>query len=329
MIAHSKPCLGLEEQEAAARVLGSGMLAQGSQVAAFEAEMAALTGRAHAVAFSSGTAALHAALLAVGMGPGQQVAMPSYVCAALLQAVNYTGATAQLVDVGEDGNLRAEAVPAGTDAVIVPHLFGKPAVLPAHPCIIEDTAQSIGGPTGGQGIMTITSFYATKLLTSAGEGGMAFTNSLALAEDLRDRRDYDNRDDFRPRFAYKMTEVQAAVGRVQAGRLTDFLARRRELAARYSEAFRGLPMALPGGEGHVYFRYTVGVPDAAALGVQLAAAGIDAKRPVFRPLHHYTGGAFPGAERAHRELLSLPLYPALTDAEATCVIEAMRRYCGA
>lgn len=326
MIPHSKPCLGVDERAAAARVLASGMLAQGSEVAAFESEMADFTGRTHAVAFSSGTAALHAALLAVGIGPGARVAMPAYVCAALLQAANHAGATALLVDVGADGNLLAEAVPSGADAVIVPHLFGKSAALPTHGCVIEDTAQSIGGPSGGQGIMAITSFYATKMLTTAGEGGMALTDDPALAEDLRDRRDYDQRDDFRPRFAYKMTEVQAAVGRVQAGRLAGFVARRQELAARYTEGLSGLPLVIPGGADHLFFRYVIATPEADALAVHLRAAGVDAKRPVYRPLHHYVGGSFPGADRAHRELLSLPLYPALTDAEAAYIVEAVRRF---
>ena len=326
MIPHSKPMLGAEEQAAATRALASGMLAQGAEVAAFEEEMATLTGRRHAVTFSSGTAALHAALLTLGMGAGRRVAMPSYVCAALLQAVAHVHAEAVLMDAGPGGNPRAEQAPLDAGVIIVPHLFGKAAALPAHPCIIEDTAQSLGGPTGREGVITITSFYATKLMTAAGEGGMAFTSDQGMAEALRDLRDYDNRDDFRPRFAYKMTEVQAAVGRVQARRLPDFVARRRELAARYTQAFTGLPMTLPSGEGHVYFRYVIATAESDSLAAHLARAGIDAKRPVYRPLHHYTGDICPGAERAHREFLSLPIYPALTDAEADTVIDAVCRF---
>lgn len=325
MIPHSKPYFGEEEIEAAARVIRSGRLAQGPEVEAFEAECAALAGRQYAVAVSSGSAGLHLALIALGIGPGDRVGMPSYVCAALAQAARWQRALPILCDIGGDYNLCAGTDLTGCNAVVLPHLFGKTAPRPEHAFIIEDIAQSLGGETGRATALAVASFYATKMVAT-GEGGMVLTDDPALADAVRDRRDYDNRDHFSVRYAYKMTDLQAALGRVQLHRLPGFIARRRALAQQYLEAFAGLPLRLPDPAHHVFFRFVVATPQRDAVAAHLAACGVDAKRPVHRPLHHYFGGECPNAERAHRECLSLPLYPALTEAEAALVIESVRRF---
>jgi len=325
MIAHSKPSLGDEERAAVARVLGSGQLAQGAEVAAFEAECAAFAGRRHGVAVSSGTAALHLALGALGLGPDDPVAVPSYACAALVTAVHLQGARPVICDVGTDYNLDPATVPAACRAVIVPHLFGAASPLPDGPTVVEDIAQSMGGDTGKASRVAVTSFYATKLMTT-GEGGMLLTDDDAIADYARDRRDYDNRDDFAVRYPYKMTDFQAAMGRVQLGKLPGFVALRRAIAARYQAAFMDLPLRLPKLEGHVFFRYVVATPDRDALEAHLAQCGVEAKRPVYRPAHHYLGGACPGSERAHRECLSLPLYPALLETELDRVIDSIQSF---
>jgi perosamine synthetase len=192
--------------------------------------------------------------------------------------------------------------------------------------IIEDIAQSMGADTGRASPVAVTSFYATKMLTTGGEGGMVFADDEGLAAYVRDRRDYDNRDDYVQRYNYKMTEMQAAIGRVQLRRLPGFVERRRAIAAQYSEAFAGLPITLPDAAGHVYFRYVVATADRDKLEAFLREHGVEAKRPVYRPLHHYFGGDFPGADRAHNECLSLPIYPTLTAAGVARVIELVRRY---
>jgi len=327
MIPHSRPSIGDEEAAAAARVVRGGHLAQGPEVAAFEAECAAFTGHAHAVAVSSGAAALHLALLACGVGPGARVAMPSYACDALPQAVAWCGASPALCDIRKDLLLDARAAEASdATAVIVPHLFGAQAELPACGALIEDIAQSIGGPGGRAGRVAVASFYATKLLT-AGEGGMLLTDDAEIAASARAQRDYDNRDDWAVRFPYKMSDVHAAIGRVQLRRLPEFLAARRALAVRYDAALAGLPLRLPkASAGHVYFRYVVATPARDALMAFLAARGIEAKRPVHRPAHQALGGECPNAERAHREALSLPLYPAIGEAEQQRVIDCVRAY---
>ena len=323
-VPHSAPYLGPEEEEAVVRVLRSGRLAQGPEVSAFEEECAAFVGRRHAVAVSSGTAALHLVLQALGLPQRAHVALPSYGCASLITAARLHRAEPVLCDIGDDLNLDPLCVPPHTAAVIVPHLFGAPAPIPEG-LVIEDIAQSMGNGTGKASRVAITSFYATKLVTT-GEGGMVFTDDDSLAACVRDRRDYDNRDDFVTRHNYKLTDMQAAIGRVQVKRLPDFLLRRRDIAERYSRAFDGLPLLLPRASGHAFFRYVVSTGRRGELETHLAACGVEAKRPVYRPAHHYLGGVFPHAERAHAECLSLPIYPKLVDESVDHVIDSVLQF---
>lgn len=307
------------------RVLESGQIAQGREVAAFEEECAAMVGRKHGVAVNSGTAALHLALIGMGVSLGDTVAIPSYACAALAQAIAWQGATAMPCDIGDDYNLDPAHVPDSAMGVIVPHLFGARARLPRNPSVIEDLAHSIGGPTGHGSILAIASFYATKMMTT-GEGGMLLTDDEGLADLARDLRDYDNRDDFQVRRAYKMTDFQAAMGRVQLKRLPEFIERRAEIAAHYDAGLAGLPVSRPRLEDSVHFRYVIATPKRDDLAAWLKARGIGASRPVYRPAHHTLGGNCPRSERAHGENVSLPIYPELTTAEITFVIKSTAAY---
>jgi perosamine synthetase len=324
MIPHSATTIGPEERTAVDRVLQSGYLSQGSEVSAFEAECAAFTGRRHAVAVSSGTAALHLALAAAGFGGEKRVALPAYACAALTTAVRLAGAIPVLCDVDDSFNLDVASIPPDADAVIAVHLFGAACELPASPVCVEDLAQSLGGAVAAAPV-AITSFYATKLITT-GEGGMVLTDDAGIADTVRDLRDYDNRGDSALRFNYKLTDIQGAMGRVQLRRLPDFIARRRAIAAAYSEAFAELPLRLPDAPGHVYYRYVVASPVRDALEAHCQSRGVEAKRPVFAPAHHSLGGTFPGADRAHREALSLPIYPSLDEASMDRVIDSVRSF---
>ena len=351
-VPHSRPGLGPEEAAAAQRVILSGQVAQGPEVAAFEGEVAALAGRRHAVATSSGTAALHLALRALEVGPGDQVLVPSYVCASLAQAAAAVGARALPADIDADTrNLDVAQVQGRlTDpcaAIIAPHMFGRPAPVAALAGlgvpVIEDCAmclgtESNGRPVGSLGAVSVCSFYATKLLTSAGEGGMVLTDADDVAAAARACREYDNRSTAVVRFNYKMTDVAAAVGRVQLRRLPELVRRRRELAARYDAVLRDTGLRLPAaGEGHVFHRYVAHAPGgAAALERALVQAGIGARRPVHLPLHRDQGLSdelYPHTARAWHGDISLPLYPALTDDEAGAVldaaIDAARQTCGA
>lgn len=332
MIPHSRPTLPEgDEWREVTDLLTPGWAADGPCTAAFEAEAAAWLGCEQGVAVNSGTSALSLALRAVGVGPGAEVLVPAYCCAALLNAVTLCGAAPVLVDTepGGDNLCPEDAARRRTDrtgAVVVAHMFGVPtAVAPFRALglpVVEDCAQSLGaageaGPTGAAGDVAVGSFYATKVITT-GQGGLAATRDPGLADRLRDLRQYDNRDDWRPAGNFGLGELPAALGRWQLVRLASFLKRRAEIADYYAEVL-GLPPRRPGA---IAYRFVVRVPDAESAILALRARGVDAKRPVYRPLHHYLGGEYAGAEDAHRGNLSLPIYPTLTDAQLRHVADA-------
>ncbi len=335
-IPHSRPTLGEEEARAAAAAVASGQIAEGPEVAAFEREVASFLGVRHAVSVSSGTAALHLALMAVGVGPGDEVVVPSFVCSALLNAVAAAGAAPVLAEVEpETLNIDpadvAHRLSPRTKAIVVPHMFGLPADLDRLAALgvplIEDCAQAIGAEhrgraVGSVGQAAIFSFYATKVMAT-GEGGLVATSSAVLAENVRDLKTYDQKKDHRQRFNFKMTDIQAAIGRVQLRRLAGFIRRRRDIAERFRAALQGFPVALPRQEpGCIYFRFVVdGVADAAAFIRQARGLGVGCERPVHTPLHRLLGiEGFPRAEAAWRRTVSLPIYPALTDEETERII---------
>lgn len=343
-IAHSRPAMGEEEAEAAARIVRSGLLAQGREVELLEKEMASFTGRRFAVAVSSGTAALHLGLLALGVGPGDRVAIPSYVCTALLHAVWAVGAEPVPCDIDphsrniDAGLLAALAVIEPLRAAIIPHMFGLPAPTEAFDALgipyIEDCAMSIGAqhagrPLGSHGALSICSFYATKML-GAGEGGMVLTDDEHIALTARGLREYDGAPAHRLRFNAKMTDLHAAVGRVQLHRLPDFVSRRRELADLYQQEFISFPnikTPLDNSE-HIYYRYVLKVVGAAEAFIErLESLGVAARRPVYNPLHRELGladGDYPHTTAAYKCDVSIPIYPALSDCEAHSVLAAVR-----
>lgn len=342
IIPHSRPTVGSGDRRAVSAAIASSHLAQGPRVAEFEACVAGLVGAAGGVAVSSGTAALHLALVTLGIGPGDEVILPSYLCAGPLHAIQHAGASPVLADCDPAtynlDPLHVERIlTRRSKAILVPHLFGLPAdlaeLLSLGVPIIEDCAQALGAayqgrPVGGIGTLSICSFYATKVITT-GEGGMLLSRDARLLRRAQDLRDYDERRTFRTRFNYKMTDFQAALGLSQLRRLPDFLATRLALADRYSQQLQGLPLAgpiVPADRDHIFYRYVVRVTGRLQrMLTLLEQAGICAKRPVFRPLHRYLRLAgFPGTEEAWRTALSLPIYPTLgRDIER--VIAAVRR----
>ncbi len=343
MVPHSRPWITAADIRAVARVLRSGRLAQGLEVARFEAEVGGRLGLPPGVAVSSGTAALHLALVGLGVGPGDEVILPSYVCVAPLHAVEYVGAVPRLADVDpatynlDPADVRRRLT-RRTRAIIVPHQFGLPAelegLLGLGVPVIEDCAQAVGAryrdrPVGTLGAVSILSFYATKLLTT-GEGGMLLSRDRRLLDRVRDRRDYDERPRHAVRYNYKLTDFQAALGRSQWRRLPAMLARRAAIAGRYRRAWADLPITLPApakGSSHAYHRFVIGVPTGAArLASRLAGLRVTARPPVYRPIHLTLGlEGFPGATQAYRHALSVPLYPALTSREEGTVIRALRQ----
>jgi len=346
LIPHSRPTFSKADIRAVTSVLGSGYIAQGKRVAAFEEKMADFLKVRGGVATSSGTAALHLALLCVGAGEGNEIIIPSYVCSAVLHAVSYVRASPRLVDCDPlTFNMAVSGVKKvlgrKTKAIIVPHLFGQAAdikeLLELGVPIIEDCAQSLGAlylgrPVGSFGVISILSFYATKVMTT-GEGGMLLSNSQEILEKARDLQAYDEKQRYRTRFNYKMTDLQAALGLSQLRRLPTFLAEREAIAERYRAGLDGLPLALPEPSPHrthIYYRYVVMLQgQTARVARRLQSAGIMARRPVFCPLHkHLSLSGFPGANEAWGRALSLPIYPSLANRQVHRIIDAMRETAG-
>lgn len=342
LIPHSRPTIGEADLQAVAEVLKSGFLAQGEKVAAFEQEMARMLGVSGGVASSSGTAALHLALLAFDVGEGDEVLLPTYACSAVLHAVRAVRAIPCLVDsdpltFNMDPEAAKKACSSKAKALIVVHSFGLPADLDALKGLglplIEASAQALGAmyhgrPVGSIGDAGVLSFYATKLITT-GEGGMLLSNDDRVLEVARDLRGYDQKEEDRLRFNYKMTDFQGALGLAQLKQLPWFLERRQAIASQYRERLQALPLQLPFAPpdgGSVYYRYVVKGPlPADAYLAKLQALGVDARRPVFQPLHRYLGlPGFPGAEEAWKKAISLPLYPSLSDGETERIVEAAR-----
>lgn len=342
VIPHSRPSLGEAEAQAVADVVRTGMVAQGKKVDEFERALAKMTGQDEGVAVSSGTAALYLALTALGVGSGDEVIIPSYVCAALWHAVRQAGAVPILADIAPSTyNLSpvavARAITPRTKAVIVVHSFGLPMDVAdlkvAGIPLIEDCAQTLGvsvggAPVGSQGTLAVCSFYATKMMTT-GEGGMVLGREASLIARVRTLREYDKRDTLESAFNYKMTDLQAAVGLRQLHDLPAFIARRRAIASRYSAALHDLKVEPPGNRpngGHVYYRYVIRVSEPVESVVRrFAGQGVMCRRPVFRPLHRYLGlDGFPETDQAWEHTLSVPIYPSLTDAEVERVVGAMK-----
>ena len=350
MIPHSRPAIGQEDFRATTEVLRSGQIAQGPWVERFERGMAGFFGLQGGVAVSSGTAALELALRGLRIGAGDEVIMPSYVCPAPWLATQRVGARATLVDIdlntfNIDPLAVCQVVTNRTRAIIIPHLFGLPADLTALErlgiALIEDCAQTLGAteqgrPVGTVGRLTVCSFYATKLLC-AGEGGMVLSNEGALLERVRSLREYDGAPTLDPSSCnLKLTDLQAALGLSQLGRLSTFHERRRFLATAYREALSSKAAvcpSVPPGRTHGYYRFTIRLPHLRtdpegllSLISTLEQQGIHCRKPVFRPLHRYLDqSGFPNSDEADRTALSIPLYPSLTDDEVRQILQSLTK----
>jgi len=336
VIPHSRPTIDASDADAVAAAVLSGQLADGPCHGRFSEALALRLGVPDAVAVSSGTAALHLALISSGIAPGDEVIIPAYVCTSPLQAVRYTGATPVLCDVDPHSGLMTadhiqSALTKRTRAVIAVHVFGRTAPMDdimtlseEHDLfVVEDCAQALGAvchnrPAGSLGDVSVFSFYATKVITS-GQGGMLASPRREITDAARDLIHYDQRDDGKLRFNYRMSDIQAALGLSQLSRLDRLLARRRDIADRYRTACRkaGIepPPERPEGED-IHYRFVVktGGADPGIVIDRFNDLGIHARRPVFKPLYHYTkGDPLPGAAHAYARDVSIPIYPSLSD----------------
>jgi dTDP-4-amino-4,6-dideoxygalactose transaminase len=335
-IPHSRPTLGAEEVRAVTEVIQSGHIAEGQVVQQFEEAFAAKIGTEHAVAVSSGTAALHLALAAMGIGPEHEVIIPSYVCSALLHAVQYVGAQPVPAEIDPltyniDPVDVKKRITARTGAIIVPHMFGLAAdleqLLKLGVPILEDCAQAVGGtyrqkPLGSFGEAAIFSFYATKMMAT-GEGGMVTSKSPEITTRIRDLKTYDGKTADRIRYNYKMTDLQAAMGLIQLTRLDDFVEQRRKIAAFYIKHLKSLNIKLPSEmEEHIYYRFIIGLEtDCDPFIQKLSKRAVGCARPVFLPVHrHLKHDGYPITDRVWKTSLSIPIYPSLSHSDIEKII---------
>jgi perosamine synthetase len=341
MISHSQVALDEEDIASVVKVLRSGQLAQGRVVASLEETIASFIGVNHAAAVSSGSAALHLALLALGIGENAEVIVPSYVCTALLHAVKYVRATPVVADIEPHTyNITAQTIKKvitpKTQAVIVPHMFGLPADIKAIVAlgipIVEDCAHSVGATVDGRyvgsfGEVSIFSFYATKML-GAGEGGMVLTDNRELIEAVRDLRDYDEKETYKVRYNYKMTDIQAALLESRFKKFSSHIDKRNELAELYTSELEGIKATMPfvpNGRKHGWYRYVIQVEDASGFMEEMQERGIACRRPVFKPLHRYLSvPGCPVTDKVWERAVSIPIYPSLSVDNAKQVVTAMK-----
>ena len=337
MIPHNRPTLGADEEQAAVRVVRTGWLAQGEEVESFENELCGFLGlpHGHAVAVSSGTAALYLALCVLE-ALGKKVALPVYCCSALTNAVAMSGGQAVCIDTSPGSpNIDLAALKAsGIRAAIIPHMFGLPVDLSdLHELeVIEDCAQALGAmvkgtPVGLQGKIGIYSFSATKLITSGGQGGMLVSRDQSLIEKARDYRQFDCRRDRKSRFNFQMTDLQASIGRVQLEKLPVFLARRAEIFRRFQHSGINL-LDVEAGADCTPARFRCVMKTATSpceIIASLEAKGVRAIVPVEDWELLDTPESYPNARRLSMETVSLPLYPSLTDDEVEIVISAVAK----
>lgn len=359
MILISKPLIGVEEQAAVQHVLASGMLAQGPCVAAFERAFADFIGVKHAIATSNGTTALHAALLAHGIGAGDEVITTPFSFIASVNSILYCGARPVFVDIDPSFNIDARQIEAAitprTRAIMPVHLYGQPAdmatiaaIAQCHRlAIIEDACQAHGATYAGRKVGAFGtgcfSFYATKNMTT-GEGGMITTDDDTIAQQLRLIINHGMKVRYYHDilgYNYRMTDIAAAIGIEQLKKLPAFNARRMENAQFYDQQLarvNGLhtPQQSPT-RTHVYHQYTLRVTpsfglDRDALAEILGQQGISTGIYYPVPVHQQAalrgldlGGAFPVAERMASEVLAIPVHPGVTDQDRMTIVAALMR----
>lgn len=347
-----------EVLEALNGVLETNSYILGPDVKAFEEEFASYCAGEHCIAVSSGTSALHLALLAGGIGPGDEVITVPFTFVASVAAILYAGATPVLVDIEPDTftmnpALIEAAITPRTRAIMPVHLYGQPAdmnpileIARRHNLlVIEDAAQAHGAEYSGRRVGTIGdigcfSFYPGKNLGAYGEGGAVTTNNAEYDHKIRVLRDWGQEKKYHHAvkgFNYRMDGFQGAVLRVKLRHLEAWTEARRACARRYDEALQGLDIILPPVmpyARHVYHTYTIRTSQRdelqAALQEQGIATGVHYPLPVHLQEAYsdlgYTAGDFPEAERAVGEVLSLPIYPELSTVQQDTVVAAVRDY---
>jgi dTDP-4-amino-4,6-dideoxygalactose transaminase len=347
----AKPIIGDEERAAVDAVLASGMLAQGAEVAVFEREFAnELVDGRHAIAVNSGTSGLHLGLLAAGVGPGDEVIVPSFTFAATANSVALTGATPVFADIppecfGLDPTSVEAAIPDNTVGIMPVHLYGHPAnvreladVATHHGLrLFEDAAQahgatSDGAPVGSFGAFAMFSLYPTKNMTS-GEGGIVTTGDDEIAHRLRLLRNQGMERQYENEivgFNARMTNLHAAIGRVQLTKVAAWTRQRQRNAAFFDAHLSGVvtPPVSPGAT-HVYHQYTIRVADDRDGLANALRSEYQIGTGIYYPVPNHRLASFardidlPQTELAAQQVLSLPVHPSLSATDLERIVSAV------
>ena len=329
MIYHNKPTLGEDEIQASHRVLKSGWIAQGKEVEKFEDEFCKYIGLAkgHSIAVSSGTAALYLALRGINV-ENENVHLPSYGCTAIKNAVTLAKGNPVFIDCClESPNMNLESLDLEKDITMAVHTYGYPVSLELtmanNP--IEDCCQSLGTMESGKslglkGRFGVFSFFATKIITSGGQGGMVISNSKEDIDRLKDLRDFDMKNDSTQRFNFQMTDLQAAIGRIQLSKLDSFIKKRKEIFKLYTE--NNISIIHPKNCSWNYFRALVEVDDPSLAITKFKENGIN----VINPLTEKEL-LFPQKNSIihSRKYISLPIYPELNEDQVEKIINTFKR----
>ena len=348
MIPIASPQLGVEEREAVDRVLQSGIIAQGPEVAKFEEEFAKMCGVKYAVATSNGTTAGHLVMIASGIGSGDEVITTPFTFFATASVIIMAGAKPVFVDVEEGGfcldpNQVELAITEKTKAIQPVHLYGELADMPSlteiskknNLVMIEDSAQahnadSWGSKAGSFGNAGWFSFYPTKNMTTS-EGGIITTNDEKTANLCKVLRAHGMTAQYQHTefgYNYRMTDISAAIGRVQLTKLDEFNSRRREIADKYNASFSKYVKVPENRRGHVFHQYTILCNQRDELKEHLSQKGVGSG--IYYPtlLYNYTPMSefeadCPNAKRLTELSLSIPVHPGLSDSDVSKIIDSV------
>lgn len=365
MIPYGKQSLDDADIQAVTNVLRSDWLTCGQTVTDFENELVRICGAAHGIALSSGTAALHAIMAALGIKEGDEVIVPTLTFAATANSVTYCGGRPTFVDVDKNTllispELVEKAIKPNTRAIVGVDYAGQPcdwsalrALADKHQlALIADSCHAIGATYEGKHVsayadMTAYSFHPVKHIAT-GEGGAVVTNNQEYAEFIRRFRNHGISNDARMRestgtwyyemvelgYNYRITDIQCALGLSQLGKLDKFLQRRRNIAAMYDKAFASSPvrsLTLAPRRNHAYHLYVVRIPERDTLFGRLRKAGLGVQvhyipvhmHPYYRNNHGTGPGLCPIAEAAYKEIISIPMFPALENAQVEEVVNTL------
>ncbi len=347
-IAHNKPTIEEEEIRAVEKVLRSNSLIGGKEAYLFEQQMKDYVGMKYAAAVISGTSSLHLSLLAMEIEPDDEIIVPTYTAADILNAIFYVKAKPIVCDIEKnscniDIKQIQKKITKKTKAMIIPHTFGIPIdiekIKQFNIPIIEDCAQALGSKYDGKvlgsfGDISIFSFYATKLITT-GQGGIVMTNNRKYYSFIKDVINYNARKYYLVRYNYPMTDIAASIGNIQIKKLPAFIKKRQELAKEYikilkDKSISSVPDVLSPDINP--FRFLLKFSDTQQqkkVKAQFREAKIDAINPIkryelFHNLLKLNPEDFPHSENFVQTVLSIPIYPSLTSEEAERILDVLR-----